>query len=119
MSDLSAIERIIASLNAHLFGGRLPRMKLRVHDEPSEALGICWPSRNVISLRRDALDLGQRDLCAVLVHECCHQATSNERVPGDHGDRWQQAMRRSGVNPHSDAVMPYGPLDLWMRDHRW
>lgn len=117
MSDLGSIERIITSLNMHLFGNKLPRLKLRVHDAPREATGICWPERNTISLRRDALDFPQAALCRLLCHEMAHAATRNE--PEHHGVRWERQMRRCGLDPLTEAIAPYGQLDIWMREHRW
>src|SRR6476619_5523271 len=86
---LDAMAITCRSLNAELFAGRWPPVKLRWHEGPPGNLGLingglCWPSRGIISIHKSLEDELRRDIVvAVLAHELGHIWTRGARE--DHG----------------------------------
>jgi Escherichia/Staphylococcus phage prohead protease len=106
------MQRVVESMNAHLFQGRLGPVRIKWHD--TGPLGTCVD--HTVSLHQDLL-MDRVRLFKVLAHELCHAYTWGE-TDDDHGRRWRKVMWNCGLNPHTGAVMTCGPFDNWQRSLR-
>jgi hypothetical protein len=100
--DTYAVRLVIEALNRDLFGARLPSLSLRWHGDERPTRATIWPKTRILSLHADAEFAPRSELCAVLVHELGHLATSNETI--DHGPRWRSVMVRQGLARNSHTA---------------
>lgn len=73
--------------NSAVFKGKLRRVTCAVTALDEETLGMFWPDRKRIEIRRD---LSEPEARATLLHEMVHQWQHENKRPVDHGESFKE-----------------------------
>ena len=72
--------------NSAVFKGKLRRVTTVLSALDEETLGMFWPDRKRIEIRRD---LDEQEARATLLHEMVHQWQAENKKPVDHGESFK------------------------------